>query len=172
MYYKASDIHQILEDIKEKYSIKDSYEFDKNLTPDENIDNFRFQIIRAYIIPQILMDINQKLNKIEKTSYNDFSLDIPTKCDNCFALRTNGVCHVCAFTGDLSESGFYQKYGLMEHCPFLTQKQVDNLAYDFIKKHFNESHQNIVDDVNDELRKKIELELRNSFNSYWGERTD
>ena len=175
IYYEDSDINNILETIKQKYVNESSFvpfEISEPEDIEKNVNSFRFQMFSSILISSILHEIQIELRNVAKQHYSDFSLDVPTKCDNCFAKRNNGVCWVCAFTGDLSESGFYQKYGIMENCPFLTQKQVDDLAYDFVQNHFNLSHQEIIDDLDNDLSNKIKTRIRERFEEIWGDEAD
>ena len=177
MYYKQSDIEKILKNIKDKYTENKEIillPFGQNNISgiEQNVKYYRIQLMKAQIASDIIKTIKDELYHIGISSYDDFSLDVPTKCDGCFAQRANGICWVCAFTGDLSESGFYQKYGIMENCPFLTQKQVDDLAYDFVKNQFEMLHQENVDDLDEQFREEIKACIRDRFEEIWGGKSD
>ena len=176
MYYKDSDIQHILDNIKKRYLERPDYRtpfgLNNSQAIEKNVNLYREKLISFIVASKILEDIQNELENVEKPAYDDFSLDVPTQCDNCFAQRANGICWVCAFTGDLSESGFYQKYGIMENCPFLTQKQVDDLAYDFIKNDFEMLHQENVNELDNQLREEIKKQIQEHFEDIWGGKSD
>lgn len=170
MYYKTSDIHQILRDTEEKYIADKVYYVNDDLSINDNVEKLRIQLIRESVVLDVLKYINQRLDQIiDVPSSEDFCLDIPSQCDDCFALRTNGICGTCAFTGDLSESGFYSRFGIMENCPFLTPRKIDELTYDFIRENFDSVYQQEVLDMDMDFRTKIHESLQKIF---WREDND
>lgn len=178
MYYKDSDIKNILDDIRKRYLIGQilqkpaPFGLADDKAIEDNVNYYRSQLINHIVVSSILDEIQARLKHFEHPAPDDFSLDVPTKCDGCFAQRANNICWVCAFTGDLSESGFYEKYGIMENCPFLTQKQVDDLAYEFIQNRFETLHQQIIDDLDNELNEKIKQSIQERFEEIWGDKSD
>lgn len=168
MYYETSDIQKILNEIKQKYNVPLIYYIKKDMPTEKEVNHFREEVITSTAVLQIIDEIQTQLKGIEKVNHSDFSLDVPTQCSDCFAKRSNGICLVCAFTGDLSESGFYQKYGIMEHCPFLTRKQIYDLAYDFMINRFELLHQELIDEYDEEIKENI----KKRFDSMWSDNID
>ena len=78
------------------------------------------------------------------------------------------MCWICAFTGDMSDSGFFQKYNVMENCPFLTQKKIEDLAYDFLREIISSSYQDFVNDLDDDWRDRMRANIQQSMDSLFG----
>ena len=168
MIYDKKDVDAILDYIKKRYGLSSVYHIDTNKSIAENTQDMSYQLIKAVVAFDILDQIKEKLQDVEKIDIDNSSLDIPTKCSDCFAKRDNGMCWVCAFTGDMSESGFFQKYDIMENCPFLTQKKIDDLAYDFLHEIMSSSYQDFIDDLNEDWRNKIRISIQQSMDSLYG----
>ena len=110
MIYDKKDVDAILDYIQKQYGMSSVYHINTDKSIAENTQEMSYQLIKAVVAFDILKQIKDRLQDIEKVDISRSSLDIPTQCNNCFAKRDNGVCWVCAFTGDMSESGFFQKY--------------------------------------------------------------
>ena len=68
----------------------------------------------------------------------------------------------------MSESGFFQKYDVMENCPFLTQKKIDDLTYDFLHEIISSSYQDFVNDLDDDWRDRVRVNIQQSMDSLFG----
>ena len=169
MIYDKKDVDAILDYIQKQYSLSSVYHIDTNKSITENTQDMSYQLIKAIVAFDILDQIREKLQDIEKIDINHSSLDVPTRCDGCFARRDNGVCWVCAFTGDMSESGFFQKYDVMENCPFLTQKKIDDLTYEFLHEVISSTYQDFIDDLDNDWRKKIKKSVQESIDNLFGD---
>lgn len=167
--YKAQDIDEILDDIEKQYDLSTIYRIDPSLSVQKNANIMSQQMMKAMVVSDVLNQIRKKLYDIEQLDESTLSLDIPTKCDDCFARRDNGICWVCAFTGDVSESGFFQKYNIMENCPFLSQKMIDDLTYNLLQEVAVASYQDFVDDLDEDWRNKIKMSVQQSINSFFGD---
>lgn len=168
MIYDKKDVDSILDYIKKQYSLSSVYHIDTNKSIAENTQDMSYQLIKAVVAFDILDQIKEKLQDVEKIDIGRSSLDIPTQCDECFAKRDNGVCWICAFTGDMSDSGFFQKYNVMENCPFLTQKKIEDLAYDFLREIISSSYQDFVNDLDDDWRDRMRANIQQSMDSLFG----
>lgn len=168
MIYDKKDVDAILDYIQNQYGLSSVYHIDANKSIAENTQDMSYQLIKAVVAFDILKQIREKLQDIEKVDVGHSSLDVPTRCNDCFAKRDNGICWVCAFTGDMSESGFFQKYDVMENCPFLTQKKIDDLTYEILHEIISSSFQDFVDDLNDDWRNKIRINIQQSMDSLFG----
>lgn len=169
MIYDKKDIDKILIDIEMQYGLSNVYHIDTTQSIEKNTKAMSYQMMATMIASDILSQIKQKLAEIEQIDVFNSSLDIPTKCSNCFAKRDNGICWICAFTGDMSESGFFQKYDIMENCPFLTQKKIDDLAYDFLHEFVASSYQEFADDLDSDWRDKTRKSIQESIDSLFGD---
>lgn len=169
MIYDKKDVDAILEYIRKQYSLASVYHINTDKSITENAQEMSYQMIKAVVAFDVLSQIKTKLQDIEKQDPNHSSLDIPTQCDNCFAKRDNGICWVCAFTGDVSDSGFFQRYEVMENCPFLTQKKIDDLAYNFVHEIISSSYQDFINDLNDDWRSQIRKNIQQSIDSLLGD---
>lgn len=168
MIYDKKDIDEILADIEMQYGLSNIYHININKSIEDNTKAMSYQMMTEAIATSILSKIRQKLEDVEQIDIFSSSLDIPTKCANCFAKRDNGICWVCAFTGDISESGFFQKYEIMENCPFLTKKNIDDLAYNFLQDFVASSYQEFVDDLENDWRDKMSKNVRQSLDRFFG----
>ena len=170
MMYKVQDVYRILDNIAKEYDLSNTaYVCDTTSSLEQNIVMMVEQNITKHVVMELLQQIKDELQHIEQIDASDYALDVPTKCENCFARRDNGVCWVCAFTGDISESGFFAKYNVMEHCPFLIQKYIDDLAYDIIREKTNMIYQEIVDDLDNNWRETIRHNIRRSLDRFCGD---
>lgn len=168
MIYDKKDVDAILDYIQKEYGMSSVYHINTDKSIAENTQEMSYQLIKAVVAFDILKQIKDRLQDIEKIDINHSSLDVPTRCDGCFARRDNGICWVCAFTGDMSESGFFQKYDVMENCPFLTQKKIDDLTYDFLREEISSSYQDFVNDLDDDWRDRIRVSIQQSMDSLFG----
>lgn len=169
MIYDKKDVDAILDYIQKQYSLSSVYHIDTNKSIAENTQDMSYQLTKATVAFDILDQIREKLRDIEKIDIGCSSLDIPTRCDGCFARRDNGVCWVCAFTGDMSESGFFQKYDVMENCPFLTQKKIDDLTYEFLHEVISSTYQDFIDDLDNDWRDKMKKSIQESIDNLFGD---
>lgn len=169
MIYNKKDVDNILENIEKQYDLSTIYHIDPKLSVHKNANLMSHQMMTAIIVSDILYNIRKYLKDIEQPDAFSSSLDIPTECHNCFAKRDNGICWVCAFTGDMSESGFFQKYNVMENCPFLTQKRIDDLAYNFLQEIASSSYQDFINDLDNDWRDKIRKSVQESINNLFGD---
>lgn len=169
MIYDKKDVDMILDNIEKQYDLSTVYHINPRLSVQENNDLMSHQMLTAIIVSNILSQIRGDLNKIQQPDALTSSLDIPTQCSNCFAKRDNGICWVCAFTGDMSESGFFQKYNVMENCPFLTQKRIDDLAYNFLQEVISSSYQDFIDDLDNDWRDKMKKSIQESIDNLFGD---
>lgn len=168
MIYDKKDVDAILDYIQKQYGMSSVYHINTDKSIAENTQEMSYQLIKAVVAFDILKQIKDRLQDIEKIDISRSSLDIPTQCNNCFAKRDNGVCWVCAFTGDMSESGFFQKYDVMENCPFLTQKKIDDLTYDFLHEVISSSYQDFVNDLDDDWRDRVRINIQQSMDNLFG----
>lgn len=168
MIYDKKDVDAILDYIQKEYGMSSVYHINTDKSIAENTQEMSYQLIKAVVAFDILKKIKDRLQDIEKIDINHSSLDVPTRCDECFARRDNGICWVCAFTGDMSDSGFFQKYDVMENCPFLTQKKIDDLTYDFLHEIISSSYQDFVNDLDDDWRDRIRVSIQQSMDSLFG----
>lgn len=169
MIYRKEDVNEILENIEKQYDLSTIYHIDPSLSVQKNANIMSQQMMKAMIVSDILSQIKKSLIKIQQPDALTSSLDVPTKCSDCFAKRDNGICWVCAFTGDMSESGFFQKYNVMENCPFLTQKRIDDLAYNFLQEVISSSYQDFIDDLDNDWRDKMRKSIQESIDSLFGD---
>lgn len=169
MMYDKKDIDMILDNIEKQYDLSTIYHMNPRLSIQENTELMSHQMITAIVVSDILSQIKTDLNDIQQPDAFTSSLDIPTKCNDCFAKRDNGICWVCAFTGDMSESGFFQKYNVMENCPFLTQKRIDDLAYNFLQEVISSSYQDFIDDLDNDWRDKMRKSIQESIDNLFGD---
>lgn len=169
MIYDKKDVDAILDYIQKEYGMSSVYHINTDKSIAENTQEMSYQLIKAVVAFDILKQIKDKLQDIEKIDINHSSLDVPTRCDGCFARRDNGICWVCAFTGDMSDSGFFQKYDVMENCPFLTQKRIDDLAYNFLQEVVSSSYQDFIDDLDNDWRNKMRKSIQESIDSLFGD---
>lgn len=169
MIYDKKDVDAILDYIQKEYGMSSVYHINTDKSIAENTQEMSYQLIKAVVAFDILKQIKDKLQDIEKIDINHSSLDVPTRCDGCFARRDNGICWVCAFTGDMSDSGFFQKYDVMENCPFLTQKRIDDLAYNFLQEVVSSSYQDFIDDLDNDWRDKMRKSIQESIDSLFGD---
>lgn len=169
MIYDKKDIDRILENIEKQYDLSTIYHMDPKLSVQKNANLMSHQMMTAIIVSDILHNIRKSLSDVQQPDAFSSSLDVPTKCSNCFAKRDNGICWVCAFTGDMSESGFFQKYDVMENCPFLTQKRIDDLAYNFLQEVISSSYQDFIDDLDNDWRDKMRKSIQESIDSLFGD---
>lgn len=169
MIYDKKDVDAILDYIQKQYGLSSVYHIDANKSIAENTQDMSYQLTKAVVAFDILDKIREKLQDIEKIDIGHSSLDIPTRCDECFARRDNGVCWICAFTGDISESGFFQKYDVMENCPFLTQKKIDDLTYNLLHEVVSSSYQDFIDDLDNDWRDKLKQSIQQSIDSLFGD---
>lgn len=169
MIYDKKDVDAILDYIQKEYGMSSVYHINTDKSIAENTQEMSYQLIKAVVAFDILKQIKDKLQDIEKIDINHSSLDVPTRCDGCFARRDNGICWVCAFTGDMSDSGFFQKYDVMENCPFLTQKRIDDLAYNFLQEVVSSSYQDFIDDLDNDWRDKVRKSIQESLDSLFGD---
>lgn len=168
MIYDKKDVDAILDHIQKQYGMSSVYHINTDKSIAENTQEMSYQLIKAVVAFDILKQIKDRLQDIEKIDINHSSLDVPTRCDGCFARRDNGICWVCAFTGDMSDSGFFQKYDVMENCPFLTQKKIDDLTYDFLHEIISSSYQDFINDLDDDWRDRIRVSIQQSMDSLFG----
>ena len=168
MIYDKKDVDAILDYIQKQYGMSSVYHINTDKSIAENTQEMSYQLIKAVVAFDILKQIKDRLQDIEKIDISRSSLDIPTQCNNCFAKRDNGVCWVCAFTGDMSDSGFFQKYDVMENCPFLTQKKIDDLTYDFLHEIISSSYQDFIDDLDDDWRDRVRINIQQSMDDLFG----
>ena len=168
MIYDKKDVDAILDYIQKQYGMSSVYHINTDKSIAENTQEMSYQLIKAVVAFDILKQIKDRLQDIEKVDISRSSLDIPTQCNNCFAKRDNGICWVCAFTGDMSDSGFFQKYDVMENCPFLTQKKIDDLTYDFLHEIISSSYQDFVNDLDDDWRDRVRVNIQQSMDSLFG----
>ena len=169
MIYKKKDVDKILEEIEQRENLSSTYNIDTSQSVMHNIQALSYQMLKAEIVSSMIREIQYKLKEVEQTDVTNSSLDIPTQCDNCFAKRDNSICWVCAFTGDMSESGFFQKYGVMENCPFLTQKRVDDFTYNLLQEVVSSSYQDYIDDLDNDWYNKIRSNLQQSIDNFFGD---
>ena len=168
MIYDKKDVDAILDYIQKQYGMSSVYHINTDKSIAENTQEMSYQLIKAVVAFDILKQIKDRLQDIEKIDISRSSLDIPTQCNNCFAKRDNGVCWVCALTGDMSDSGFFQKYDVMENCPFLTQKKIDDLTYDFLHEIISSSYQDFIDDLDDDWRDRVRINIQQSMDDLFG----
>lgn len=169
MIYDKKDVDAILDYIKKQYSLSSVYYIDTNKSISENTQDMSYQLIKAVVAFDILDQIREKLQDIEKIDIDHSSLDIPTRCDECFAKRDNGICWVCAFTGDISDSGFFQQYDVMENCPFLTQKRIEDLTYQLLREAVSSSYQELTNEIDNDWRDKMKKSIQESIDNLFGD---
>lgn len=171
MIYDKKDVDAILDYIKKQYSLSSVYHIDTNKSIAENTQDMSYQLIKAVVAFDILDQIKEKLQDVEKIDIGRSSLDIPTRCDGCFARRDNGVCWVCAFTGDISDSGFFQQYDVMENCPFLTQKRIEDLTYHLLREAVSSSYQELTNEIDNDWHKRIKASVQKTIDDLFGDDT-
>lgn len=139
---------------------------------EQDVFNAVYKIIAEDVVDEVCDYMEFGLRHLERVHTPDsHSLDIPTKCDGCFAQRSNGTCWYCAFTGDTSETGFFQKYKVMENCPFIGAK-MDVYIAEHARNNMYKWYKDFVEKTDEEWEQEQKHMIIQKLSKLWDEQND